>query len=273
VGVDYSTTAPPHNYAKYYLTGNYMTGSTVNTASNWKGVSMKSGLMSDTVLSKVLVPFNLPALASETSASQAYLDVLAGAGAILPERDTLDQRIVNDVKNNTGKIIDVQGGFPHGTAYALTVNAWPTLVSTTAPVDTDRDGMPDTYETKNGLNPNSAADRNTRNSIGYTALEVYINSILANGTIPTGIFDSKKDKSGLLIYPNPSSAQLTLIHPAASTGAMVKIVGIDGKTVLEKKISKGSQTDEIEIASLKPGNYILTFNNSLKEESLKFIKQ
>jgi hypothetical protein len=273
VGVDYSTTAPPHNYAKYYLTGNYMTGSTVNTASNWKGVSMKSGLMSDTVLSKVLVPFNLPALASETSASQAYLEVLAGAGAILPERDTLDQRIINDVKNNTGKIIDVQGGFPHGTAYNLTVNAWPTLVSTTAPVDTDRDGMPDTYETKNGLNPNSAADRNTRNSVGYTALEVYINSILANGTIPTGIFDRKKDQSGLVIYPNPSSEQLTLIHPIATSDALVKIVSAEGKTVLEWPIGKGTQSDEIKIASLKPGNYVLTFKNSLKVESLKFIKQ
>lgn len=180
VGVDYSTTAPPHNYAKYYLTGNYMTGSSINTASNWKGVTMKSGLMSDTVFSKVLVPFSLPALVSETNASQAYLDVLAGAGAILPERDTLDQRIINDVKNNTGKIIDVQGGYPHGTPYAQTVNAWPTLVSTTPPTDTDHDGMPDTYETANGLNPNNAADRNNRNAEGYTLLEVYLNSIVAN---------------------------------------------------------------------------------------------
>ena len=177
VGVDYSTTAPPHNYAKYYLTGNYITSSATNTASNWKGVTMKSLLLSDTVLSKMTSPLNLPALASETSAAQAYIDVLAGAGASLPNRDTLDQRIVNDVKNGTGRLIDVQGGFPHGTAYALTISAWPTLDSTTPPVDTDHDGMPDAYETANGLDPNNAADRNNRNTDGYTVLEVYINSI------------------------------------------------------------------------------------------------
>jgi hypothetical protein len=180
VGVDYSTTSPPHNYAKYYLTGNFITSSATNSASNWKGVTMKSGLMSDTVLSKMNTPLNLPILASETTAAQAYIDVLAGAGARLPNRDTLDQRIVNNVKNGTGRLIDVQGGFPHGTAYALTVNAWPTLDSTTPPVDTDHDGMPDAYETANGLNPNNAADRNNRNADGYTALEVYINSITAD---------------------------------------------------------------------------------------------
>ncbi|RKD17160.1 hypothetical protein BCY91_03190 [Pelobium manganitolerans] len=182
VGVDYSDTQP---YAKYYLTGNYMHGSPVNTASNWKSVTMKSGSLADTVLAKVYTPFPAPVLASETSAEQAYIDVLNGVGAILPMRDTLDQRIINDVRNGTGKLIDVQGGYPHGTDYALTVNAWPTLISTTAPVDTDKDGMPDAYETANGLNPNSAADRNTRNSEGYTALEVYLNSIVANtGTDP-----------------------------------------------------------------------------------------
>nr|WP_294897034.1 T9SS type A sorting domain-containing protein [uncultured Pedobacter sp.] len=188
-GVDYSDTQP---YAKYYLTGNYMTGSPQFTASNWKSVTMKSGVLADTTLSKVNTPFIVAALSSQTSAEQAYNDVLAGAGAILPERDTLDQRIINDVKNGTGRLIDVQGGFPHGTDYALTVNAWPTLTSTTPPVDTDHDGMPDTYETSNSLNPNDASDRNTRNSDGYTMLEVYLNSIVANTgtTTPSAAFSA-----------------------------------------------------------------------------------
>lgn len=177
VGVDYSDTQP---YAKYYLTGNFMVGSSAFTASNWKSVTMKSGNLADTTMSKVYTPFDALALPSQTSAEQAYIDVLAGAGAILPQRDTLDQRIINDVKNGTGRLIDVQGGFPHGTAYALTINAWPTLESTIAPVDTDHDGMPDVYETANSLDPTNATDRNTRNADGYTMLEVYLNSIVAN---------------------------------------------------------------------------------------------
>ena len=59
---------------------------------------------------------------------------------------------------------------------------WPTLNSTTAPADTDGDGMPDTWETSNGLNPNDASDGNTAGSDGYTNLENYLNSIVADIT-------------------------------------------------------------------------------------------
>ncbi|MDQ3682208.1 MAG: pectate lyase, partial [Bacteroidota bacterium] len=94
-------------------------------------------------------------------------------------RDTLDERIINDVKNKTGKIIDVQGGFPHGTAYEQTINAWPALKKGIAPTDTDKDGMPDEWEEKNGLNKNDATDAiNNRLHKHYTNIEVYINSLI-----------------------------------------------------------------------------------------------
>jgi len=54
---------------------------------------------------------------------------------------------------------------------------WPELNSTAAPTDTDGDGMPDSWETAHGLNPN-VADNNSLNDDGYTALEVYINSLM-----------------------------------------------------------------------------------------------
>jgi pectate lyase len=50
-----------------------------------------------------------------TSAEQAYTDVLAGAGATLPVRDAVDQRIVSDVIEATGHLIDHPnevGGWP-----------------------------------------------------------------------------------------------------------------------------------------------------------------
>lgn len=79
------------------------------------------------------------------SAKDAYEAVLLHAGAS-HKRDTLDERVINDVRNRTGKFIDVQGGFPHGTAYELTANAWPALKAAPAPTDTDKDGMPDEWE-------------------------------------------------------------------------------------------------------------------------------
>ena len=76
-------------------------------------------------------------------------------------------------------MIDVQGGYPHGTAYEETVNAWPTLQSSPAPKDSDGDGMPDEWEKKNGLNANDASDASAiKLNKFYTNIEVYLNSLV-----------------------------------------------------------------------------------------------
>ena len=113
---------------------------------------------------------------SPQTAVEAYQSVLKQVGASY-KRDTLDERIISNVKNRTGGFIDVQGDFPHGTEYNLTINAWPALKAQPAPADTDKDGMPDEWEKKNGLNPNNATDTSGHklNSY-YTNIEVYINS-------------------------------------------------------------------------------------------------
>lgn len=164
------------DYGKWYVNGNYVDGSAQNTNNNWSGVTPDGGA-NDTALVKALVPFDLGYALNVQSATDAFDAVLLGAGATLPRRDTLDQRIANDVRNRTGRIIDVQGGYPHGTAYSATVNAWPTLNSTAAPVDTDHDGMPDAWEASHSLNPNDASDRNTYDGSGYTMLENYLNGV------------------------------------------------------------------------------------------------
>lgn len=175
-------------YGKIYLDGNYVDGYPDITAANWKGMAMADGSLADTGLSKVTTPFEAEPIPMQ-SAQDAYNLVLLRAGAILPARDTMDERLVNDVKNRTGRVIDVQGGYPHGTPYAQTVNAWPALASGTAPADTDHDGMPDAWETANGLNPNDATDRNGVAANGYTNLENYLNSLAdspvlsVNGTL------------------------------------------------------------------------------------------
>lgn len=179
VGVDSSVA---FGYAKYYLSGNYVDGSPANTENNWSGARMNTNDPKDTVRSKANTPFLSAYLpASFHTAQEAYDTVLKAAGCSLPNRDSLDQRIINDVKNRTGRIIDVQGGFPHATPYAQTVDAWPYLATTTAPTDTDKDGMPDEWETENGLNPNDAADRAIFASNGYTNLENYLNSVQGSG--------------------------------------------------------------------------------------------
>lgn len=105
-----------------------------------------------------------PAKVATHTAPEAYKLVLAQAGASL-SRDAVDRRIVNEVLNKTGKIIDDEDE----------VGGWPELKSLPTPLDTDQDGMPDAYEKANKLDPNDAADRNgDLNGDGYTNLENYL---------------------------------------------------------------------------------------------------
>lgn len=166
-------------FPKIFMDGNLVDGSPTVSNRNWLGVSMSGGSLADTNQSKVLTPFDISPYTLQ-SATDAYEAVMNNAGAILPRRDTLDRRIVNDIRFRTGRIIDVQGGFPHGTPYAQTVDAWPVLSSVAPPADSDNDGMPDAYENANGLNPNNAADRAIIAPNGYTNLENYLNSIVNN---------------------------------------------------------------------------------------------
>jgi len=166
-------------FGKFHVKGNLMVGNAELTADNHKGVHMGNG-GSDTDKLHALANDEFPAeLISTQPTAKAYELVLEQAGCVFPARDTLDQRIVNDVKNETGRIIDVQGGYAHGTKYELSATAWPQLKSAPAPLDSDRDGMPDDWEKSKGLHPNDSNDSKDNNLHKfYTNIEVYINSLV-----------------------------------------------------------------------------------------------
>ena len=166
-------------YGKYYVSGNFVDGSPLVTRHNWRGVEMDKGTAADTVLAKAAAAFAAEAVTTQP-APEAYNLVVQHAGASL-KRDAIDQRIAREVKSRTGRIIDVQGGFPHGTPYAATAGAWPVLKSAPAPLDTDQDGMPDAWEKKNKLNPSDGTDAAQLTlQQPYTNVEVYLNSLVGN---------------------------------------------------------------------------------------------
>jgi hypothetical protein len=116
------------------------------------------------------------------TAAQAYEKVLSYAGASL-FRDAVDERFVNETKTGT---ITYKGSVTKTAGWIDVVADQGTyeLESTTRPAgfDTDGDGMPDDWETANGLNPNSADDGNAytldSEKKWYTNIEVYINSLV-----------------------------------------------------------------------------------------------
>ncbi|WP_447968815.1 pectate lyase family protein [Nitrospira sp. M1] len=103
---------------------------------------------------------------STTDAYKAEVDVLALAGATLPVRDGVDKRIVSEVKNKTGKIIDSPSQ----------VGGYPILLTGSPPTDSDHDGMPNSWEVAHGFNPNDDSDgTQDADSDGYTNLEEFLN--------------------------------------------------------------------------------------------------
>jgi len=167
---------------KWYIDGNFVAGFPEITADNWAGGVQ--GADAATIGVRMSEPFAVAPVTTQTP-EDAYISVLKKAGAILPKRDAVDARIINEVKTGSckyGGTYDPKTGVNLSYTGIInsqaTVGGWPTLKSTAAPADTDRDGMPDRWEKTKGLNPKDAADRNVDlNADGYTSLEEYLNEL------------------------------------------------------------------------------------------------
>lgn len=111
--------------------------------------------------------FEFPEIRTD-AAIEAYDQVLAFSGASLT-RDEVDIRIVNNVRTQTGGVIDSQ----------TQVGGFPILEATAALADTDQDGMPDEWEDAfPHLDPNHPDDRNDdHNGNGYSNLEEFLNHL------------------------------------------------------------------------------------------------
>ena len=174
-----STIVPPH----LYVTGNYMYGSEQVTRDNWSGISLHSGASTDAVkLDYRFVPegYQRTTLISQHIAETAFNKVLNYAGASY-KKDAIDQRIATEAENgtynyngsngSTGGLIDTQSD----------VGGWPEYDGKEPLTDSDQDGMPDVWETANGLNPQDATDAaafTLDSQNWYTNIEVYANSLV-----------------------------------------------------------------------------------------------
>ncbi|HEV2296668.1 MAG TPA: hypothetical protein VGR35_22690 [Tepidisphaeraceae bacterium] len=150
--------------ARMYVAGNVVEGCAEVSRNNVKGIKFRKG---DAATVIVPSPFDVAPVKFD-SAEKAFTRVLKQGGAIFPKRDAVDARIVADVENNTGGIINSQAE----------VGGWPELKPAEAPADSDGDGMPDAWERKHGLNPENPADgAAAREPGGYTNLEIYLNDL------------------------------------------------------------------------------------------------
>lgn len=187
----------PGYTSRYYIHGNYVTAAGDNAENyDWKGVVYDNGIptvngvrcVNDSKnyygegAGNIPIKLDEPIDAGEVtthSATVAFEKVVAYAGASY-KRDAVDERYAQEAIDGTatytgsvtGKkgIIDTQND----------VGGWPELAKGTKPTDSDKDGMPDDWETANGLNPkvNDSKLYTIDTKAYYTNLEVYMNSLV-----------------------------------------------------------------------------------------------
>ncbi len=164
-------------WGTFYVNGNYLPHSETVSEKNWAGVQ-NIGDMEDDIKSET--EFEVDSVTTY-DAPIAFEHVLAQVGACYPYRDSIDTRIIQEVISGTATYAE-DGAYGSNTGIIDSqsdVGGWPDLPSATAPTDTDGDGMPDVWETANGLDENDDSDGNDdADNDGYTNLEEYLNSLV-----------------------------------------------------------------------------------------------
>ncbi len=182
-----------HVWGKYYVDGNVNTKHSQVTADNWtygmyNQIGSNDGTYTQTTKDTIRLSAPIAFVNTTTHAADvAYERVLSYAGASL-HRDAVDELIVSDTRQGTATytgsgcapgLINSQDDLrPSGAPSDW--SAWPVLAQGTVLADTDGDGIPDEWETAHGLNPSDKSDGKALSSDGYTHLEVYLNSLVAD---------------------------------------------------------------------------------------------
>jgi hypothetical protein len=185
-------------FGKWYVADNYVARNEKVTADNWaggvqyepektiKGKVVPRGTEKDV---RAYQPFPAEPI-TQQKAVEAYEFVLAYAGATLPRRDAVDERVIDSVRTGKPKykagILDTPAD----------VGGWPEYRGGTLDADSDGDGIPDAWEKKYGLDPNDPSDAiNDKNGDGYTNIEKYL-----NGIDPTKLVDYTKPENNENVF-------------------------------------------------------------------------
>ena len=208
--------------SRYFINGNYVSAAGANARNyDWKGVEYDNGTRTingevcsidtghyygqgvDSIKYKkssdgldcVSIKLNAPGAplgeVTTQTAETAYEKVLSYSGASL-YRDDVDTRYVRDTRDGTTTYLGSKGTTNKGiidivadcNGYTEETKGWGLTKSTRK--DSDNDGMPDDFETANGLDPTNAADAkaytiDSKANGGkgwYTNIEVYCNSLV-----------------------------------------------------------------------------------------------
>jgi hypothetical protein len=138
----------------------------------WSAFALSTPV-TDQTFTQMATPFATPPVTTQ-SAPAAYQQVIDHVGNFWWDREAIDQRIINNVKENTGPPGGVGAAAPNAAELANLLAA--PMTTRPAGWDSDNDGIPDHWELAHGLNPFSAADnRLDFDNDGYVNIVEYLN--------------------------------------------------------------------------------------------------
>lgn len=183
------------HFGKAYVDGNIVWGNEKVTMNNWDGgVQIYNGPVPEERISELKVDKPFPmAEVTIMEAYPAFEYVMENAGATRPARDAVDERVIKTVI--TGEAIyapdadKVEANSPYvkrrlpADSYKYGIITDPAQVGGlpeykgTPRVDTDGDGLPDSWEMIHRLNPHDPTDSAKIGPDGYAWIEVYANEL------------------------------------------------------------------------------------------------
>ncbi len=189
-----------------YLEDNYIENADEVNEDNWKGIKIDStigswegsyikcddisdGIYVDGVLRRNNEYLDEYPIITQKPQS-AYNEILKYVGAS-DRRDSIDERVINDVINRTAPTGSISGlGFIDSPD---DVGGFIILNNGNKPLDTDNDGLPDDWEDKNGLDKNDPTDSVKINSNGYTMIEAYGEELITGENKPADKSELKQN--------------------------------------------------------------------------------
>jgi pectate lyase len=145
---------------RLYVEGNHLVDGGERNRDPWELISGEQDV------NRAKTPFLVSAVVTQ-SAHQAYEAIVASGGATLPRRDAVDARVIRQLQEKMGGLINSQSE----------VGGYPELHSEAAAPDADEDGLPDAWEKQHGLDPASAKDASgDSDGDGYTNVEEFLNA-------------------------------------------------------------------------------------------------
>lgn len=181
-------------------------------------------------------PKGVPEIAGRMTAPEALDYVLAFGGASLPVRDEVDQYLIDELASfgsfGTAGGITTEKLLPHKGTGAL--------YGGYKPLDTDGDGIPDEWETANGLDHEDASDAAKIADNGYANIENYVFTIdspypyMKN---PTDLRAVRNEKNAVTLeWTDNSDDETGFVVEASTDGQTYTEAGRTGAGVTTLKV-------------------------------------